>query len=205
MLSLIYQEVKRRGLLVKLHKEGWDTVYTDLPIYDYLWVGEAVTDIDHLRRTTKSYRPYVVPERSTNIRYEHEDELYLNALPYMQFPMLKGGTKDGDEIRGRYSFWLKQYLPMVEEGTWAWIEVAESDLFRQPPPRGVVASVFANREVHLVLANYGKIDAELDTSAQYLPVGEGSAPPNGEWKLPPRSMRILRRVSAAETNNDTQR
>ena len=97
---------------------------------------------------------------------------------------------------GPSRYWLKQYPPMVEEGTWAWIEVAESKLFRQPLPHAVVASVFANREVHLVLANYGKIDADLDTSDQYLPVGEGPASPNSEWKLPPRSMRILRRVSA---------
>ena len=35
--------------------------------------------------------------------------------------------------------WLTRYLPLVEEGTWAWLEIAESDLWAQPPADGVVA------------------------------------------------------------------
>ena len=55
----------------------------------------------------------------------------------------------------------------MEEGTWAWLEVRDSNLFAQPLPRDVVASVFANRNLYLVLANYGRRPVTIVCNTQY--------------------------------------
>ena len=175
-------------------------------MYDYLWVGEGVGNADGLREAVKNHPPYVVPcIDMTFAKIENDDEPYLHAIPYMQFPLLQAGrpftgeramipgvrvrfrqddfwmrrcreawkyyqahpngphTYGGwDAVPGRaetrptHARWLKQYLPLVEEGTWAWLEIGESSLFARPLPKDVVASAFANRELYLVLANYGQ-------------------------------------------------
>ncbi len=243
LLALIYAEVKRRGGIVKLH------VGSDLApqtagqkVYDYLWVGEGVGNTDGLREAVKNHAPYVVPcIDMTFAKVENEDEQYLHAIPYMQFPVLQAGrpftgergmipgvryvsqddfwmrrcraawknyqanpngpyTYGGwdavpgrPETRLRHAHWLKQYSPMVEEGTWAWLEIGQSSLFAGPLPKGVVASAFANRELYLVLANYGQTPAQLQTTADYVATDHPSAAPARQWNLPPRSLRILRR------------
>jgi hypothetical protein len=90
---------------------------------------------------------------------------------------------------------LKQYLPMVEEGTWAWLEIHDSDLFTSPLPENVVASVFANRELFLVLANYGSTPKALKTWDQYVLVQESDSVPTSRWNLEERSLVILRRYN----------
>jgi hypothetical protein len=95
--------------------------------------------------------------------------------------------------RATHARWLKHYLPMVEGGTWAWLEITDSDLFKEPLPKDVVASAFANRQFHLVLANYGRASVELATTQAYVPVTEPLATPANLWKLEPRTLRILRR------------
>ncbi|MFH1921811.1 MAG: hypothetical protein ABIP48_18250 [Planctomycetota bacterium] len=244
LLALIYAEVHRRGGLVKLHRGGTRCPNTDLKVYDYLWVGEGVREGDKFRAAVKNHPPYVVPcldmSRAT---IQNEDELYLHAIPYMQFPVLLAGRPftgersvipgieyppeekcfwtrhcraiwkhhqehpDGphsygwwDSVPGRpqaqptHARWLGQYLPMVEEGTWAWLEIGDSDLFTAPSAEGVVASAFANREFHLVLANYGQDAASVETSSKYVPVADPQAAPAARWDLAARSLRILRRV-----------
>jgi hypothetical protein len=61
-------------------------------VYDYLWVGETVDSIDSLRTAVKNHPPYVVRcldfSRAT---IPKEDEMYLQSIPYMQFPLLLGG------------------------------------------------------------------------------------------------------------------
>ena len=99
------------------------------------------------------------------------------------------------EARPTHARWLKQYLPLVEEGTWAWLEIGDSDLFAQPLPKDVVASAFANREFHLVLANYGRAPVEVVTSASYVPAAQPSIVAGSSWKLAARTLRILRRTS----------
>ena len=99
------------------------------------------------------------------------------------------------EARPAHARWLKQYLPMVEEGTWAWLEIGDSDLFTQPPPKDVVASAFANREFHLVLANYGPNAAEIVTRDAYAPLAD-AGPARKQWSVPARSLYILRRCVA---------
>ena len=97
--------------------------------------------------------------------------------------------------RPTHAKWLKQYLPLVEEGTWAWLEIGDSDLFGEPLPSDVVASAFANRRVHLVLANYGNAAREIVTADAYRAAGDGAAAPNKHWNLPARSLHILQQAA----------
>lgn len=246
LLSLIYEEVKRRGGVVKVHCGATDRPQTNRKVYDYLWVGEEVESGDSLREAVKNYSPYVVPCLDmSRARIANEDELYLHAIPYMQFPLLLAGkpftgeraTIPGihyvpeaedfwtqhcraiwtyyqnhpngpysygwwDSVPGRpqarstHAIWLKQYLPMVEEGSWAWIEIKDSPLFRRPLPQNVVASVFANREIYLVLANYGRTPLDIATAQQYVSSKGPSAKPAAIWQLDGRSLLILKSLPA---------
>lgn len=246
LLALIYAEVHRRGGIVKVHRGGDSAPLTDLKVYDYLWVGEAVGNGDKLRQAVKNHTPYVVPCLDmSRAKIENEDELYLDAIPYMQFPLLLAGrpftgqrasipgihyppeNKDfwtrhcraiwrhyQTHLQGPYSYgwwdstpgrpearptharWLKQYRPLVEEGTWAWLEVSDSDLFAQSLPRDVVASVFANRGLYLVLANYGRSPAVVESNAQYVALAPQSGGNATHWQIPARSLVILQRAAS---------
>lgn len=246
-LGLIYAEVKRRGGTVKVHREGHLSPNTVSRVYDYLWVGEGGKDGDRLRESSKNHRPYVVPCLDmSRARIDREDDLYLNSVPYLQFPLLLAGrpftgqraTVPGIEYppeeqcfwtrhlraiwryyqshpNGPHSYgwwdsvpgrpearptnarWLRQYLPLVEEGTWVWMEIRNSALFRTPLPEGVVASAFANRELYLVLANYGRSPADVATPWPCVAVENPVAGPGQVWRLPTRALLILRRVSGS--------
>jgi hypothetical protein len=98
------------------------------------------------------------------------------------------------EARPTHARWLKRYLPMVEEGTLAYLEINDSNLFLSPLPKDVVASAFANRDLYLVLANYGQMPVEVATSASYVPIDATSAVPSNRWNLERRSLHILRRL-----------
>lgn len=241
LVALVYAEVKRRGGIVKLHVNAAEEPMSGgLKVYDYLWVGEGVTQVDPLREAVKNHPPYVVPCIDLGFaKLESEDEPFLHAIPYLQFPVLMGGriftgergmipnVKYNDdfwmercraawkqyqadpgklhcysawdavpgnpETRPTHARWLKRYLPLVEEGTWAWLEIGESTLFAGPLPRDVIASAFANRELYLVLANYGRTPAEVATADPFVATDNPSAAPSTAWTLPPRSLQILRR------------
>jgi len=245
LLALIYDEVKRRGGVVKLHVGGNQRPQSrDLKVYDYLWVGEGVGNADAMRNAVKGHPHYVVPcIDMTFATVGDNDEAFLQSIPYLQFPLLHagkpftgeratiqgisypGGEKDWwvqrcraiwkyyqthpagpytysiwDHLPGRpearttHARWLRQYLPMVEEGTWAWLEIGESTLFGGPLPKNVIASAFANRELYLVLANYGKKDVEVATSDPYIDTGMPASRPSRQWTLAARSLVILRRT-----------
>ena len=196
MLALLYEEVKRRGGICKLHKEGADTVHTPAKVYDYLWIGEAVRDVEWLRETTKSYTPYLVPQRLIRLKPGEEQETFLNSIPYLQFPVMGHGQpgEQGEQYWIDFVRWLKAYFPLVEEGTWAYLEIGESDWFSQPLPRGVVGSAFANRELYLVLANYDRTAVEVATLDDYISTSTEPAISKKIWTLAPRSFEILRRV-----------
>lgn len=246
LLALIYAEVQRRGGILKLHVDAADRPRCgDLKLYDYLWVGEGVNQVDTLREAVKNHPPYVVPcIDMTFAKIESADEPYLHAIPYLQFPLLQAGrpftgergllpgvvyaseqdfwvrrcraawehyqahpqgpytyggwdaVPERPETRATHARWLKQYLPLVEDGTWAWLEVGDSDLLVGPRPPETVVSVFANRELYLVLANYARSPASLATSEAYVPTGNPAAAPTKQWTLPPRSLSILRRVTS---------
>ena len=246
LLALIYAEVKRRGGIVKVHHGGASRLQTDREVYDYLWVGEGIRNADSFREAVKNHPPYVVPcldmSRAT---IANENELYLEAVPYMQFPLLLAGrpftgeratipgiqyqpeekdfwTRHCREIwryyqshsQGPYSYgwwdsvpgrpearptharWLKQYLPMVEEGTWAWLEISDSSIFPRPLPADVVASAFANRDLYLVLANYRRDAAEVVTAEAYCSA-EQPCQARTRWTLEARSLQILKRARQA--------
>ena len=244
LLGMIYAEVNRRGGVVKVHIGGTTAPKTSVKVYDYLWVGEGGRNGDLLRRATKNHGPYVVPCLDmSRAKIDREDDLYLHAIPYMQFPLLLAGRPftgqravipgieyppedkcfwtrhcraiwkhyrahpEGphsygwwDSVPGRpearptHRRWLSRYLPMVEEGTWAWLEVAESDLWAGPLPSEVVASVFANRRFYLVLANYGSGPAGIRTADAYVRVGDRQAQPKKDWKLDGRLLCLLERA-----------
>ncbi|MBI2424829.1 MAG: hypothetical protein HYV27_18510 [Candidatus Hydrogenedentes bacterium] len=239
LLALIYAGVKQRGGILKLHVNAAEAPMAGaLKTYDYLWVGEGVASADPLRETVKNYVPYIVPCLDMGFTtLETEDEPYLHAIPYMQFPVTAGGRiftgergfvpgiKYNDDFwmqrcrdawkqyqedpsklythsawdavpgnpnaRALHGRWLKRYLPMVEAGTWAWLEVKDSTLFATPLPEGVVASAFANRDLHLVVANYGREAVEVSTAANYVDTRTEVA--STTWKVAARSLVILRR------------
>lgn len=97
--------------------------------------------------------------------------------------------------RTTYGKWLQRYLPLVEEGTRAWLEISESNLFTVAPPPEIVVSAFANRRFQLVLANYGRTPATVNTMDRFVSVEERQQPPRSQWELPPRSLSILERVA----------
>lgn len=245
LLGLIYAEVHRRGGVVKVHIGGARAPKTNVKVYDYLWVGEGGKDGDVLRKATKNHEPYVVPCLDmSRAKVDREDDLYLHAIPYLQFPLLLAGrpftgqravipginypSEDRcfwtrhcraiwkhyqshpngphsygwwDSVPGRpdarpvHQQWLRRYLPLVEEGTWAWLEIADSDLWTGPLPNEVVASVFANQKFYLVLANYGLSPVEIHTADAYVPVGDEKTPPRKDWRLNGRSLQLLQRVA----------
>ncbi len=245
LLAIIYAEVKRRGGIVKIHASATHCPGVGMKVYDYLWVGESVRNADALRQAVKDHPPYVVPCLDmSRARIPSEDELYLHAIPYMQFPLLLAGRPftgeralipgikyppeercfwtrhcraifkhhqahpDGphsygwwDSVPGRpearptHRRWLKRYLPLVTEGTWAWLEIGETDLLTGPAPEGVVASAFANHELHLVLANYNKTPATVETTDACVAADAASAVPQKRWDLGARSLLILRRLA----------
>ncbi len=110
-------------------------------------------------------------------------------------PYIYGGwdpIPPNPQTRPAHARWLKQYLPMVEDGTWAYLEVTESGLFARPLPEGCVASVFANRELYLLLANYGQSTQEVETADAYVSADDRKGASAKQWQLPKRSVRILR-------------
>jgi hypothetical protein len=216
---------------------------TQMQLYDYLWVGEGVFQIDKVREQSKNHPPYVVPcfDFRTG-KPENRDEIYLHTIPYLQFPLLLAGRpftgergaipgvpylpeeKDPllrqwramwkyvqehpngpfvygpwdsfpiwPDIKARHARWLKQYLPLVSEGTWAYLEIGDSTLMRGPLPAGVVASVFANLDIYLVLANYGHGAAAVETAGTYTDLNAANSRPASRWELPARSLLMLRR------------
>jgi hypothetical protein len=79
---------------------------------------------------------------------------------------------------------------MAGPGTWAYLELGESDFFRQPLPQGVVASAFANWDLYLVLANYTEATVTVDTTRPFIAFDKSSAAPGTSWTLPARSLAI---------------
>ncbi|HID76139.1 MAG TPA: hypothetical protein EYP56_09105 [Planctomycetaceae bacterium] len=245
LLATIYAEVHRRGGIVKVHRGGTRCPRTDLKVYDYLWVGEGGRNGDRLREAVKNHPPYVVPCLDmSRARIANEDELYLHAIPYMQFPPLLAGRPftgqramipgieypppercfwtrhcraiwkhyqehpEGphsygwwDSVPGRpearptHRRWLRQYLPMVEEGTWAWLEIDDSDLLARPLPKDTVASVFANRDLYLVLANYGSESVTVQTADAYVATAGSVGQAGHRWELKGRTLCILKRAA----------
>jgi hypothetical protein len=61
-------------------------------------------------------------------------------------------------------------------------------------PKNVVASVFANRDLYLVLANYGTSAVQVATRDPFSASDAAKPTPRTDWTLTPRSLLILRRL-----------
>ncbi|MBK9169127.1 MAG: hypothetical protein IPM24_16915 [Bryobacterales bacterium] len=98
-LTMIYARVKSGRGIVKIFDYGYRVPQVYNRIYDYLWVGPGVPqDADAMRLAVKHYLPYVVPlVDKARLQSESaagpfpEQDLYLNTLPYVQFPLLLSG------------------------------------------------------------------------------------------------------------------
>lgn len=128
----------------------------------------------HLRRWRAMWKYY----------QEHPEGPFAYG-PWDAFPPLPN-------VKETHARWLKQYLPLVQDGTRAYLEVGDSDLFPGILPPDVVASVFTNLETYLVLANYGTSETAIDTARGYVPAAAPFAPARKEWSLKGRSFVILR-------------
>ncbi len=116
---------------------------------------------------------------------QHPNGPYVYG-PWDAFPP-KPDTK---QVHAR---WLKRYLPLVQEGTWAYLEVSDSSLIEGWHPPDLTVSVFTNLDTWLVLANYGTQPTTVKTAWQLADTATESAPGH-DWTIPGRSMLILRRT-----------
>lgn len=244
LCALVYAEVKRRGGIYKFHADFNDRPHFKEHLYDYLWVGEGIGDLEKSRNEAKDHPPYVVPQfDATPGGKIIEDHQYMHAIPYMQFPQLLAGrpftgerstipgvdyrpeevdrylkgwrddwryfqaNPDGPYIYGpwdRYparplvrethAKWLKLYRAMVEAGSYAYLEITDSDLFAGSLPENVVASVFVNLETYLVLANYSQNEVSIKTSDSYTAFSESFGGQGQHWTLPGETLLILRKI-----------
>ena len=129
-----------------------------------------------------------------------ENGFYTAAWKYYQAhpdgPYVYGGwdtIPPSAKTRPTHARWLKQYMPLVEEGTWAFLEIGDSDLFVKPLPKDCVASAYANRDLYVVLANHGQSPQQIETAETYIPTDNPSTTPAKHWRLPKRSLRIIKR------------
>lgn len=91
MMYRLYNMVKARDGIMKIHICDSTGIPYDEKVYDYIWVGESCTSYDQYERT-RIHRPYVVPViDSRHIPDTDPDEQYTHFIPFLQFPMLKYG------------------------------------------------------------------------------------------------------------------
>jgi len=103
---------------------------------------------------------------------------YLQAHPEGPYSYGLVGLGPGrPAARPTHERWLKQYLPLVEEGRGLWMEIGDGDLFTKPLAEGVVSSAFANRELYLALANYGQNRVDVQTANAYVPLADPQSAP----------------------------
>ncbi len=197
LLGLIYGECKKRGKILKLHKEGFDTVRSDFKIYDYLWVGEAVEDINLIREHSKDYDAYVVPD--FNYPVENDHERYLNTIPFMQFPILRDaktgiGDPRADVPKTDSMFkWLNLYKKMTTYGTWAYVDINIPKLIK-PEGEKTVVTAFINLDMYIVIANYSNEEDTVKINGDFTEItvdGDGDKI-SDTLVLAPRQMKILR-------------
>ena len=112
----------------------------------------------------------------------------------MQFPIIGHGQpgEQGEKYIETYKYWFNYYRPMVEEGTWVWIDIDSSDLFQSPLPKNTVATLFANREDYLVIANYNHKPVEIIPADNYVSVTNPGIKTQTNWNIGPRSLEIFK-------------
>ena len=96
MLCEIYDRVKARSGIVKIHEGTCLCPKTSRKSYDYLWVGEGVRGLDKMKRIAE-FEPYLVP--CPDFRFmsrADENAFYTSNIALMQFPL----RVDGRPITG---------------------------------------------------------------------------------------------------------
>ncbi|MBE6629326.1 MAG: hypothetical protein E7624_00570 [Ruminococcaceae bacterium] len=92
-LGAIYGEIKKRGGIYKLHRGHNDAPPVKDRVYDYLWIGESITN--PVIGAGKEYLPYIVPcpdHGRAGVDASNAGELsYMKTIPFMQFPLLTHG------------------------------------------------------------------------------------------------------------------
>ncbi|MDD5679447.1 MAG: hypothetical protein PHW60_15875 [Kiritimatiellae bacterium] len=121
LLGLVMDLVHRHGGILKIHVDTQRSVVRN-GLYDYLWVGEGVRDLDGLCRNTRGLKPYVVPcPDMSRAVIQDENDLYLYSVPYLQFPLrVDGRPCTGQRAavngmnyrRGEKCFWTR-HMRMV--------------------------------------------------------------------------------------------
>lgn len=100
LLARMYQEVKRRGGIVKVHQRGISFVETKERVYDYLWVGECVRDSRDILKTTK-FDPFVIFCPDYRFAPPRKAEYYFAmTIPFLQFVL----RPDGRPVTGERMF-----------------------------------------------------------------------------------------------------
>ena len=89
-LARIYSAVKERGGIVTVHQGLCISPRANAKIYDYLWVGESITDIKELRRAA-TFDPYVVPCPDFRFLKGSADAFFAKTIPFMQFELRLDG------------------------------------------------------------------------------------------------------------------
>ena len=246
LLGLVLHLVHKHGAILKIHT-GTKRSVVRKGLYDYLWVGEGVRNLDGLRRDTKGLAPYVVPcPDMSRATVQSEDDLYLHAVPYLQFPLRVDGrpctgqraaVEGMNYRRGEECFWTRHmrqvwrhlqqhphmppmygwwdsfpgrtegrsrwlchfdlYHPMVKDGSRAWLEVGTNSLFLQQIPKNVTASLFVNKEIYLVLANYGQ--ARVDMVSRWRWRDRETSEAGETLSLMPRTLRYYQRADVGNS------
>ena len=112
LLCTIYNEVKRRGGVYKLHCDLNNGSPCLDRVYDYLWIGEGMTD--SIIGAGKMYHPYVVPcQDKARDNLTPLDEYFASVIPFMQFPLL---TTRGRPIMGQS---IGQDVPYYGTESWS--------------------------------------------------------------------------------------
>ena len=95
LIHMIYDSVKSRGGIYKIHIGGNDRAPVRGKYYDYLWIGECRFDAQC--GAGKLYEPYLVPcpdkPRLTGWGAEQfdMDAYFASTIPFVQFPLLTHG------------------------------------------------------------------------------------------------------------------
>lgn len=138
--------------------------------------------------------PYLTEDKDRLLKQWRDMYRYYQAHPdgpYVYGPW--DSFPPRPHLRDVHAKWLKRYLPMVQEGTYAYLEITNSTLFDGPLPTDTVASVYTNLDTWMVLANYGTSSVTVKTTWE-LSDPEARSAPNRQWTIPARSLRILKRV-----------
>jgi len=129
LLALVMDMCHERGGILKCHGVPPE-LEAHTPVYDYLWVGEGVQDLDKMRRESRERPFYIAPcPDMSRAQVASEHDLYRYTIPYLQFPL----RVDGRPMTGeRGCVPSLQYQP-AEKDFWTRHCLAIRDHYRAHP------------------------------------------------------------------------